>query len=40
LWAFQLDQVVNANPITCEAKNGKPYVAAIATDAVVAFTLL
>ena len=39
LWAYKLDQVVNANPLTYQAKNGKQYVAAIATDSVVVFSL-
>ena len=32
VWAFKLDQGVNANPLTYQGKNGKQYVAAIATD--------
>ena len=39
VWAFKLDQGVNANPLTYQGKNGKQYVAAIATDSVVAFSL-
>jgi quinoprotein glucose dehydrogenase len=39
LWVAKLDNVVNANPITYQGKNGKQYVAAIATDTVVAFAL-
>lgn len=39
LWALKLDQTVNANPLTYEGKNGKQYVAAIATDSVVVFSL-
>ena len=39
LWAFKLDQTVNANPLTYQGKNGKQYVAAIATDSVVVFAL-
>jgi len=39
LWAYKLDQTVNANPLTYQAKNGKQYVAAIATDSVVVFSL-
>jgi glucose dehydrogenase len=39
LWAFKLDQNVNANPLTYQTKSGKQYVAAIATDSVVAFSL-
>jgi len=39
VWTFKLDQNVNANPLTYQGKNGKQYVAAIATDSVVAFSL-
>ena len=39
IWTFKLDQNVNANPLTYQGKNGKQYVAAIATDSVVAFSL-
>jgi quinoprotein glucose dehydrogenase len=39
LWAYRLQQTVNANPLTYEGKNGKQYVAAIATDSIVAFSL-
>jgi len=39
VWAFKLDKTVNANPLTYQGKNGKQYVAAIATDSVVAFSL-
>jgi glucose dehydrogenase len=39
LWAHRLDQNVNANPLTYQGRNGKQYVAAIATDSVVAFSL-
>jgi quinoprotein glucose dehydrogenase len=39
LWAYKLDQTVNANPLTYQSKSGKQYVAAIATDSVVAFSL-
>jgi quinoprotein glucose dehydrogenase len=39
LWASKLDQTVNANPLTYQGKNGKQYVAAIATDSVVVFAL-
>ena len=39
MWAVKLDQTVNANPLTYQGKNGKQYVAAIATDSVVAFSL-
>ncbi len=39
LWAFKLDQTVNANPLTYQGRNGKQYVAAIATDSLVVFAL-
>ena len=39
LWAYKLDQTVNANPLTYQGKSGKQYVAAIASDSVVAFSL-
>src|SRR5205814_10272561 len=39
LWAFKLNQTVNANPLTYQGKNGKQYVAAIASDSVVVFSL-
>ena len=39
IWAFKLDQAVNANPLTYQGKSGKQFVAAIATDSVVAFSL-
>jgi quinoprotein glucose dehydrogenase len=39
LWAFKLDQTVNANPLTYQGKSGKQYVAAIASDSVVVFSL-
>jgi quinoprotein glucose dehydrogenase len=39
LWAYKLDQTVNANPLTYQGKGGKQYVAAIATDSVVVFSL-
>jgi quinoprotein glucose dehydrogenase len=39
LWAFKLNQTVNANPLTYQGKSGKQYVAAIASDSVVAFSL-
>jgi hypothetical protein len=35
----KLENTVNANPITYQGKNGKQYVAAVATDTVVAFAL-
>ena len=39
LWATRLDAQVNANPMTYRGKNGKEYVAAIATDSLVVFAL-
>jgi quinoprotein glucose dehydrogenase len=39
IWATRVDAAVNANPITFRGKNGKQYVAAIATDQLVAFAL-
>ena len=39
LWATKVDGVVNANPMTYRGKNGKQYVATVATDSVVVFAL-
>ncbi len=39
LWATRLDAQVNANPMTYRGKNGKQYVAVIATDTLVAYAL-
>jgi glucose dehydrogenase len=39
LWVTKLDRNANANPMTYQGKNGKQYVAVIATDSVVAFAL-
>ena len=39
LWAAQLDAAVNANPISYRAKDGRQYVAAVATDQLLAFAL-
>jgi glucose dehydrogenase len=39
LWAIKLDAQVNANPMTYRGKNGKQYVAVVATDTLVAFAL-
>jgi glucose dehydrogenase len=39
LWSTRLDATVNANPMTYRGKNGKQYVAAVATDMLVAFAL-
>src|SRR6185503_15621165 len=39
LWVTKLEAVGNANPITYQAKNGKQYVAIVATDQLVVFAL-
>lgn len=39
LWSTQLAQQVNANQVTYRGKGGKQYVAAVATDSLVAFAL-
>ena len=39
LWVARLEANGNANPITYQGKNGKQYVAIVATDAVVVFSL-
>jgi quinoprotein glucose dehydrogenase len=39
LWVTRLDGQVNANPMTYQGKDGKQYVAVVATDSLVAFTL-
>jgi quinoprotein glucose dehydrogenase len=39
LWVTQLGKVANANPMTYEGKNGKQYVAIMATDALHVFAL-
>jgi quinoprotein glucose dehydrogenase len=39
LWVTKLDGAANANPITYQGKNGKQYVAIVATDSVVVFSL-
>ena len=39
LWATRVDGQVNANPMTYQGKDGKQYVATVATDVLVAFTL-
>jgi quinoprotein glucose dehydrogenase len=39
LWSTRLDAAVNANPMTYRGRNGKQYVAAIATDTLVTFAL-
>jgi glucose dehydrogenase len=39
LWVTRLDATVNANPMTYRGKNGKQYVAFVATDTLVAYAL-
>jgi quinoprotein glucose dehydrogenase len=39
LWSAQLAGQVNANPLTFRGRDGKQYVAVVATDALVAFAL-
>jgi len=39
LWVAKLDKNVNANPMTYQGKNGKQYVATMATDTLVVFAL-
>ncbi len=39
LWVTKPERAANANPLTYQGKNGKQYVAVIATDSVVAFAL-
>jgi glucose dehydrogenase len=39
LWSTQLGAQVNANPMTYRGRNGKQYVALVATDTLVAFAL-
>jgi quinoprotein glucose dehydrogenase len=39
LWAAKLERAANANPLTYQGKNGKQYVAVIATDSVQVFAL-
>jgi quinoprotein glucose dehydrogenase len=39
LWVTKLDRRANADPITYEGKDGRQYVAIVATDALVAFAL-
>jgi glucose dehydrogenase len=39
LWSVRLDGQVNANPLTYRGKNGKQYVAVVATDRLVSFAL-
>ena len=39
LWSVKLERNINANPMVYQGKSGKQYVAAVATDTVVAFAL-
>ena len=39
LWAAKLDKNANANPMTYQGKNGKQYVAVMATDSLMVFAL-
>jgi glucose dehydrogenase len=39
LWSTRLQAQVNANPVTYRGKSGKQYVAAVATDSILAFAL-
>jgi quinoprotein glucose dehydrogenase len=39
LWAFKLERPANANPVTYQAKNGKQYVAVMATNSLEVFAL-
>ena len=39
LWVARVDGQVNANPMTYQGRDGKQYVAVVATDTLVAFTL-
>ena len=39
LWSTRLEAQVNANPMTYRGKSGKQYVAAVATNSLVAFAL-
>ena len=39
LWVTKLDRRANADPITYQGKDGKQYVAIVATDTLVAFAL-
>ena len=39
LWVARVDGQVNANPMTYQGKDGRQYVAVVATDTLVAFTL-
>ena len=39
LWQAKLDRAANANPMSYAGRNGKQYVAVVATDTVTVFTL-
>ena len=39
LWVTKLERPANANPMTYQGKNGKQYVAVIATDSVYVYSL-
>jgi quinoprotein glucose dehydrogenase len=39
LWATRLDRRGNADPITYQGRNGKQYVAIVATDTLAAYAL-
>jgi quinoprotein glucose dehydrogenase len=39
LWVTKLERNANANPMTYQGRNGKQYIAVVATDSVVAFAL-
>ncbi len=39
LWVTKLDRTANANPMTYQGKNGKQYVAVVATDTLTVFAL-
>jgi quinoprotein glucose dehydrogenase len=39
LWTVKMENTVNANPISYQGKNGKQYIAVVATDTVAAFAL-
>ena len=39
LWVGKLSKNANANPMTYQGKNGKQYVAIVATDSLVVFAL-
>ncbi len=39
LWVAKLERTANANPMSYQGKNGKQYVAVIATDSVYVYAL-